>query len=41
MFKGDKNKANNDSPERLNRLVSGTQLEGELRTESNLRVDGK
>jgi cytoskeletal protein CcmA (bactofilin family) len=41
MFKGEKNKPNNDSPERLNRLVSGTQLEGGLKTESNLRVDGR
>lgn len=41
MFKGEKNKPNNDSPERLNRLVTGTELEGDLKTESNLRVDGK
>lgn len=41
MFKGEKNKPNNDSPERLNRLVNGTELEGDLKTESNLRVDGK
>lgn len=41
MFKGEKNKTNNDSPERLNRLVSGTELEGDLKTESNLRVDGR
>lgn len=41
MFKGEKNKSNNDSPERLNRLVSGTELEGDLKTESNLRVDGR
>lgn len=40
MFKGDKNKTNVDSPERLNRLVSGTTLEGNLSTESSLRVDG-
>lgn len=41
MFKGEKNKANNvDSPERLNRLVSGTTLEGNLSTDSSLRVDG-
>jgi cytoskeletal protein CcmA (bactofilin family) len=40
MFKGDKNKANVDSPERLNRLVTGTKLEGNLTTESSLRVDG-
>jgi len=41
MFKGEKNKPNNDSPERLNRLVSGTELEGDLKTQSNLRVDGR
>ena len=41
MFKGEKNKSNTDSPERLNRLVSGTELEGDLKTESNLRVDGR
>lgn len=40
MFKGEKNKTNGDSPERLNRLVSGTQLDGNLATESSLRVDG-
>lgn len=41
MFKGEKNKPNNDSPERLNRLVTGTELQGDLATESNLRVDGR
>lgn len=41
MFKGEKNKPANDSPERLNRLVAGTKLEGDLTTESNLRVDGE
>lgn len=41
MFKGEKNKSNNDSPERLNKLVSGTELVGNLTTEGNLRVDGK
>lgn len=41
MFKGEKNKANVDSPERLNRLVSGTKLTGDLITESSLRVDGR
>tara|TARA_B100000508_G_scaffold75230_1_gene58654 strand:+ start:127154 stop:127600 length:447 start_codon:yes stop_codon:yes gene_type:complete len=40
MFKGEKNKANVDSPERLNRLVSGTKLDGDLSTESSIRVDG-
>lgn len=40
MFKGEKNKGVVDSPERLNRLVSGTKLKGDLATESNLRLDG-
>lgn len=40
MFKGEKNKTNLDSPERLNILVSGTKLTGNLSTESSLRVDG-
>jgi len=40
MFKGEKNKGVVDSPERLNRLVSGTKLKGDLTTESNLRADG-
>lgn len=40
MFKGEKSKGNVDSPERLNRLVSGTSLDGNLTTESSLRVDG-
>ena len=40
MFKGEKNKGVVDSPERLNRLVSGTKLKGDLSTESNLRADG-
>lgn len=40
MLKGSKNKLDNDSPERLNRLVSGAKLKGDLSTESNLRIDG-
>jgi cytoskeletal protein CcmA (bactofilin family) len=40
MFKGEKNKGVVESPERLNRLVSGTKLKGDLITESNLRLDG-
>ncbi|MDX1653001.1 MAG: polymer-forming cytoskeletal protein [Brumimicrobium sp.] len=41
MFKGEKAKSMIDSPERLNRLVSGTKLKGDLITESNLRIDGE
>jgi cytoskeletal protein CcmA (bactofilin family) len=40
MFKGDKDKNNFDQPEKLNRLVVGTKLFGDLTTESSLRVDG-
>jgi cytoskeletal protein CcmA (bactofilin family) len=40
MFKGDKDKNNFDQPEKLNRLVVGTKLVGDLSTESSLRVDG-
>ncbi len=41
MLGGDKkNKLAPDSPERLNRLVQGTSLTGDLSTESNLRIDG-
>lgn len=41
MFKGDKGKSNPDSPDRLNRLVSGTKLTGDLVVNSSLRVDGE
>jgi cytoskeletal protein CcmA (bactofilin family) len=40
MFKGDKDKNNFDQPEKLNRLVAGTKLVGDLSSESSLRVDG-
>ncbi|HLV40764.1 MAG TPA: polymer-forming cytoskeletal protein [Brumimicrobium sp.] len=40
MFKGEKNKVK-DSPDRLNRLVSGTKLTGDLTTNSSLRIDGQ
>jgi cytoskeletal protein CcmA (bactofilin family) len=40
MFKGEKTKSMMDNPEGLNRLVGGTKLNGNLSTESNLRVDG-
>lgn len=42
MFKGgEKGKVSSDSPDRLNRLVSGSLLEGNLKTDSSLRVDGE
>ena len=28
------------SPEKLNRIVAGTQIEGEINTDSNIRIDG-
>ncbi len=30
-----------DSPERLNRIVEGTSIEGEMKCDSNVRIDGK
>jgi cytoskeletal protein CcmA (bactofilin family) len=30
-----------NSPDKLNRIVEGTTIEGEIRAESNIRVDGK
>ena len=45
MFKGNTNtmRGNNDtnSPERLNRIVEGTTIVGDIRSESNIRIDGK
>lgn len=41
MFKGDKGKSKPESPDRLNRLVSGTKLTGDLTANSSLRVDGE
>lgn len=38
MFKGDSKKA--DNPDRLNRLVPGSEIIGDIVTNSNLRVDG-
>ncbi len=32
--------ANSNSPERLNRIVEGTTIEGSISSESNIRVDG-
>lgn len=41
MFKGEKTKPIADTPDRLNRIVSGSKLEGTFKTESSLRVDGE
>lgn len=40
MFKGEK-KVKQESPDRLNRLVSGTKLTGDITTNSSLRIDGQ
>jgi len=32
--------ANSNSPERLNRIVEGTTIEGSISSESNIRIDG-
>ena len=46
MFKGNNN--NNmartpeaNSPDRLNRIVEGTSIVGEIKSDSNIRIDGK
>ncbi len=36
-----KEKSHVDSPERLNRLVDGTKIVGDVFSESNLRIDGE
>jgi len=47
MFKGNNNTSNSskamesNSPDRLNRIVAGTIIEGNIQCESNLRVDGE
>src|SRR5690554_3744416 len=41
MFKGSKSQSKTESPDRLNRLVSGTKLIGDLVTNSSLRIDGE
>lgn len=46
MFKGSTNTtnktkmANVNAPDRLNRIVEGTQIQGEIKADSNLRIDG-
>lgn len=42
MFKGGNGKTTvpNNSPDQLNRLVEGTTIKGDVRTESNFRLDG-
>jgi cytoskeletal protein CcmA (bactofilin family) len=41
MLKDKKIKSPMDAPEKLNRLVSGTSINGDIQTESNFRLDGK
>ena len=42
MFKGSNNKTETvNSPDKLNRLVEGTVVKGEIKTDSNFRLDGE
>lgn len=36
-----KDKIQFDSPDRLNRIVFGTQIKGDITTDANLRIDGE
>lgn len=41
MRKGNKNTGpTNSSPDRLNRIVEGTSIKGDVKTDSNFRLDG-
>lgn len=41
MFKGGNGKAEvANSPDKLNRIVEGTHIKGEIRADSNFRIDG-
>jgi cytoskeletal protein CcmA (bactofilin family) len=40
MFKGNKEKLMLDGPENLNRLGAGTELKGDIATQTSMRVDG-
>jgi cytoskeletal protein CcmA (bactofilin family) len=46
MFKGNQpapvsRAAENNSPDRLNRIVEGTHIQGDIKSDSNIRIDGK
>ena len=45
MFKGNTNPngkpADMNSPDRLNRIVEGTNIQGDIKGDSNIRIDGK
>lgn len=42
MFKGGNQvkPSDNNSPDRLNRIVEGTEVTGNIKTDSNIRIDG-
>ena len=45
VFKSDKHTMagysnGSQSPERLNRIVEGTHIEGDIKSDSNIRIDG-
>lgn len=41
MFKGGNSKEVNDQPNKLNRFVEGTNIKGDIESESNIRIDGE
>lgn len=41
MFKGEKGKSSAEQPDRINRIVSGTKINGNLNIGSSLRLDGE
>ena len=43
MFKGGQGKVDtvNNSPDKLNRIVDGTHIKGDVKTDSNFRIDGE
>ena len=41
MFKGGNSKEANDQPNKLNRFVEGTNIKGDIISDSNIRIDGE
>jgi cytoskeletal protein CcmA (bactofilin family) len=41
MFKGGNSKEVNDQPNKLNRFVDGTNIKGDIVSDSNIRIDGE
>lgn len=41
MFKGSSKTETVNSPDKLNRLVEGTSVKGDIKTDSNFRLDGE